>query len=205
MFKNKKNIKYINKNQSLKYQVMLILMEEHKKARLGNDNKGLYLGDNRLIFDTDHWLKMKKEIKKMVSESYKEMFLEMSDNQILQMMEGNDLFTFEIKEYARGKPTVIFEMLDSGYSYQYNGYKRSVEKLQKTANTILLATLGYYILSLLLDHIGKFKTFFKMIGDFLKAINIKSEIIPTILLVIVGIAAIAISIKWILKKIKDCN
>ncbi|MGL4863092.1 MAG: hypothetical protein ACRC4T_08240 [Cetobacterium sp.] len=176
--------KYINKNQSLKYQIMVILMEEHKKARLGNGNKGLYLGDNRLIFDADHWLKMKKEINKIISETYKEIFLDMSDNQILQIMENNDLFTFEIIEYVKDKPTIIFKMLDNGYSYQYNGYKKGSEKLQKTANGILLATLAYYILSLLLDHHDKLVELFKWILGIFKNINIQLEIMPTIIMVL---------------------
>lgn len=184
MSKSKICKKYINKNQSLKYQIMIILMEEHKKARLGNGYNGFYLGDNRLIFDITHWQKMKKEIKKSISETYKEMFLEMSDNEILQMMENNELFTFEIIEYSDDKPTIIFKMLDNGYSYQYNGYKKGSEKLQKTANGILLATLAYYILSLLLDHHDKLVELFKWILGIFKNINIQLEIMPTIILVL---------------------
>lgn len=173
----------INKKQSLKYQIMLILMEEHKRARLGDKFIGSYNGGNELLFDSNTWNKMKNKIEKYISDNYKDDFKKSDVNYILGLFskeqelcsleiynknirniadtneedEINILSTnFEAKNISESE-YIIFYMTDKGYSYQYNGYKKTQDKLQHSANLFVLMTLIYYIVSWIFPNFDAFK------------------------------------------------
>ena len=73
------------------YQIMIILMEEHKKARLAkNDYIGIYDGGDSLTFDKESWKKMKKKIKAYITINYKETFSTMYDSHIIGLFPENE-------------------------------------------------------------------------------------------------------------------
>ena len=215
----------LNKNQSLMYQIMIVLMEEHKKARLGKNYIGIYDGGDSLVFDKPTWKKMKKKILRYISDSYKDLFSEMQEDYIIGLFPGRvDALCYlrklslainignDVKNNVENKPEEVtfdrgidhdekymieFSMTNAGYSYQYNGYKKTQEKLQITANRFVLMTLIYYILSWVFP---ESKVLFSKINDvysFIKNATFKST---SILLRIVFILAIWEIIKYFFKK-----
>ena len=96
----------LEKKQSLMYQIMIILMEEHKKARLAkNDYIGNYDGGDVLTFDKESWKKMKKKIKDYITVNYKETFSEMHDSHIIGLFpeDENILCSLRILDIGNGK------------------------------------------------------------------------------------------------------
>lgn len=202
----------LNKNQSLMYQIMIILMEEHKKARLGKSHIGFHDGGDLLVFDKKTWDKeVRNKIKKYISINYRENFKEMSLDYIIGLFpEENSLcklrkiekstiedreddFNDEEMRIKKDKKDeeevqyVEFKITNSGYSYQYNGYKRATDKLQKKANSFLLMTLIYYILSWAFNSSSDlFKTIFDVCSSMkiFLCLNV-NEIIRTALIVVV--------------------
>lgn len=179
----------LEKKQSLMYQIMIILMEEHKKARLAkNDYIGNYDGGDVLTFDKESWKKMKKKIKDYITMNYKETFSEMHDSHIIGLFpeDENILCSLRILDIGNGKVDnlkkeshesdkidevdsdsylsdnyyIIFRITNKGYSYQYNGYKKSQDKLQRKANLFLLITTIYYLSSWVFPNYDNFKKAF---------------------------------------------
>ena len=201
----------LEKKQSLMYQIMIILMEEHKKARLAkNDYIGNYDGGDVLTFDKESWKKMKKKIKDYITVNYKETFSEMHDSHIIGLFpeDENILCSLRILDIGNGKVDnlkkenhesdkidevdsktellekkayfnesdkidevdsdsylsdnyyIIFRITNKGYSYQYNGYKKSQDKLQRKANLFLLITTIYYLSSWVFPNYDNFKKAF---------------------------------------------
>lgn len=236
----------IKRKQSLKYQIMLILMEEHKKARLGFEHIGTYDGGNELWFDPQSWEKMRKKIGKYISNNYREKFktsdsnyvfglfsmekdlcfLEQMDehsqidnsnntktahtqdnddinqNEHSQMDNSNNTKTVHkqediiINKYEENPFTLKFIMTDHGYSYQYNNYIRSPEKLQKKANLFILITLIYYIASWLIENpVEFFKKLYVFLND---KIYINWNMIPTIILVLLIFIIICKFVKFLI-------
>lgn len=171
------------------YQIMIILMEEHKKARLAkNDYIGNYDGGDVLTFDKESWKKMKKKIKDYITVNYKETFSEMHDSHIIGLFpeDENILCSLRILDIGNGKVDnlkkeshesdkidevdsdsylldnyyIIFRITNKGYSYQYNGYKKSQDKLQRKANLFLLITTIYYLSSWVFPNYDNFKKAF---------------------------------------------
>lgn len=96
----------LEKKQSLMYQIMIILMEEHKKARLAkNDYIGNYDGGDVLTFDKESWKKMKKKIKDYITVNYKEIFSEMHNSHIIGLFpeDENILCSLRILDIGNGK------------------------------------------------------------------------------------------------------
>ena len=180
----------LNKNQSLMYQIMIILMEEHKKARLCKDSIGYYDGANTLTFDKKQWEKMKKKILFLLSENYKEFFKNMNDKYIIGLRENieresntsNNSNNKDQEEKIFLKENIFneeyyiaFIIYNKGYSYQYNGYKKTNDKLMITANRFVMLTFFYYVFSWgidkkleIFDFLKKvyFNTFYFLFGDF---------------------------------------
>ena len=201
----------LEKKQSLMYQIMIILMEEHKKARLAkNDYIGNYDGGDVLTFDKESWKKMKKKIKDYITVNYKETFSEMHDSHIIGLFpeDENILCSLRILDIGNGKVDnlkkenhesdkidevdsktellekkayfnesdkidevdsdsylsdnyyIIFRITNKGYSYQYNGHKKSQDKLQRKANLFLLITTIYYLSSWVFPNYDNFKKAF---------------------------------------------
>lgn len=179
----------LEKKQSLMYQIMIILMEEHKKARLAkNDYIGNYDGGDVLTFDKESWKKMKKKIKDYITVNYKEIFSEMHNSHIIGLFpeDENILCSLRILDIGNGKFDdlkkeshetdkidevdsdsylsdnyyIIFRITNRGYSYQYNGYKKSQDKLQRKANLFLLITTIYYLSSWVFPNYDSFKKVF---------------------------------------------
>lgn len=215
----------LNKNQSLMYQIMIILMEEHKKARLGKNYIGIYNGGDSLVFDKPTWKKMKKKISKYISDNYKDLFFEMQEDYIIGLFPGKldalcylrkmslssnfDIkisnnkenvgeITFDRIVNSDEKYMIEFSMTNSGYSYQYNGYKKTQEKLQRTANTFILMTLSYYILSWVFPESNKLLDKISKIVLFIKNATFKST---SILLRIICVLVMWEIIKYIFKKV----
>lgn len=204
---------FLNKNQSIKYQIMIILMEEHRKGRFNKEHIGSYDGGNILLFDNQSWEKMKEKICKFLPKRYTMNGLRMENQRIFGLFSNpgpycrltyvrrgrnNPPSTLgspvdngeqEIEEIEAGNVEdlyIQFEITDDGYSYQYNGYKRSSDKLQKTANNFLLVTIFYYFFSWTFLPLGKVFTEFS--GGIIEKIQgiqmININIIPTVILCI---------------------
>lgn len=165
-------IKYLNKNQSLKYQIMILLMLEHKKARHGSEHIGFYDGGNILYFDAISWIKLKEKLSRLISDNYRDNFLKMKDSYILALLTSDtELYNLNYQETTSGNYILSFEMSDKGYRYQYNGYTRTQEKLQKKANTFIFITLLYYLFSWFFKSPeikieDFFNSFFTMLNEF---------------------------------------
>lgn len=137
----------INDNQSLEYQLMIILMHIHKMKRFGIIDIGDYIGDNNLYLKEDDIKEVNNFINKYLSSNNKHM-ISFSENPLylfyglnLKDNKRNDFYKIDIKleddiehNGNKDKDIVIFQMTDKGYSYQYNGYKRSEVRLQDKAN-----------------------------------------------------------------------
>lgn len=149
MLENMKLKLYLNKKQSLKYQMMIIFMEEHKKARQGKEHIGTYDGSDTLIFDDSSWKKIFQKFQKFTSKGYKKNFIEdnSSNDRILSLFStSNEYCSLRVFQTSNNK-YIQFIMKDSGYSYQYNSYCKSQDRLQKKANFFIGVTLLYYVLS----------------------------------------------------------
>ena len=197
----------LKKKQSLMYQIMIILMEEHKKARLAkNDYIGIYDGGDSLTFDKESWKKMKKKIKAYITINYKETFSMMYDSHIIGLFPENEniLCSLRMLDISTSKKVdfkdeddnideldfdsflsdnyyIIFKITNKGYSYQYNGYKKSQDKLQEKANLFLLITTIYYLSSWVFPNYDEFKKSFFKYSTLLK---IESFYIKSILVII---------------------
>ena len=197
----------LKKKQSLMYQIMIILMEEHKKARLAkNDYIGIYDGGDSLTFDKESWKKMKKKIKAYITINYKETFSTMYDSHIIGLFPENEniLCSLRMLDISTSKKVdfkdeddnideldfdsflsdnyyIIFKITNKGYSYQYNGYKKSQDKLQEKANLFLLITTIYYLASWVFPNYDEFKKSFFKYSTLLK---IESFYIKSILVII---------------------
>lgn len=206
----------IKKRQSLKYQIMILLMEEHMKARLGKDHIGNYDAGNELWFGKSDWDKMKNKIYGYVSKNYKEKIKISDISYIIGLFSGDDEFChMEINNIDSSKISISsnlkdetelsspkenipntqnnsnnifnakFTLTDSGYSYQYNGYKRTHDRLQMRANQFVLITFIYYICSWLIqDPLTFFSKMFKWLWKIMSNLKIDISLIPTILFVL---------------------
>lgn len=210
----------IKKRQSLKYQIMILLMEEHMKARLGKDHIGNYDAGNELWFGKSDWDKMKSKIYDYVSKNYKEKIKISDISYIIGLFSEDDEFChMEINNIDSSKISISsniqdgssaentsdnnhssnnifnakFTLTDSGYSYQYNGYKRTHDKLQMRANQFVLITFIYYVCSWLIkDPLDSFSKIFKWLWKIMSNLKIDISLIPTILFVLLVIGGI----KW---------
>ncbi len=149
---------YLNENQSLKYQIMLVLMEEHKRARLGiKPFIGNYTGDDFISFDNEDWKKISDIIKELISPNHKEFLFEIEDFMtmdeiVFSLIESqNYCYTFE---YDKKMEVRIFKITPQGYSYQFNDYMKSSDKANyinnKIQNRIMFLTVVivlYYFIS----------------------------------------------------------
>ena len=117
--------------------------------------------------------------------NYKETFSEMHDSHIIGLFpeDENILCSLRILDIGNGKVDnlkkeshesdkidevdsdsylsdnyyIIFRITNKGYSYQYNGYKKSQDKLQRKANLFLLITTIYYLSSWVFPNYDNFK------------------------------------------------
>ena len=154
----------INDNQSLEYQLMIILMHIHRMKRFGITDIGLYIGDNFLYLREDDIEKVNKFIEKNLSYNNKHM-INFSGKPIyffygmsLENKNKNGLYKLEMKSEdkiwnngEKNKDVFIFQMTDKGYSYQYNGYKRSEVRLQDKANLFAMVAIFGASFSWLVD------------------------------------------------------
>ena len=147
--------KYLNQNQSLKYQIMLIFMEEHKRARLGLKSFGEYFGNDSINFNNEEWLKICNVIEKSISNNHKKLIDDIKnimtiDEYIFSLIE-NENYSY-LFHYEENMDVRIFTITPNGYSYQFNGYMKSDDKANKINNKIqklilILTTLMtiYYV------------------------------------------------------------
>lgn len=171
MLENIKLKLYLNKKQSLRYQMMIIFMEEHKKARQGKDHIGIYDGVDTLSFDDSSWKKIFQKFQKFTSKGYRKNFSEEDSNTdtFLGLFSSpNDYCSLRVFQASNNR-YIQFTMKDLGYSYQYNGYCKSQDRLQKKANFFIFVTLIYYIISWVFKSptITLNNNFFKKVFNFL--------------------------------------
>ena len=154
----------INDNQSLEYQLMIILMHIHKMRRFGIMNIGLYIGNNSLYLNEDDIKEVSKFILKNLS-SNNEHMMSFSGKPIhffygmyLNERDRNGLYKLEMKSEdeilhngEKNKDIFIFKMTNKGYSYQYNGYKKSEVRLQDKANLFAMFAIFGASFSWLVD------------------------------------------------------
>ena len=149
--------KHIAENQSLKYQIMLLLMEEHKRARLGINYIGTYNGDDYISFDIFQWKQMCEIIQEFVTQNHKNILFDYKsslDDFIFGLIQSkNELYTFVDDSSMNIK---FFHLTSNGYSYQFNNYMRSQDRanqinitIQKYMMYFSLGALVYTILNLI--------------------------------------------------------
>lgn len=216
----------LEKKQSLMYQIMIILMEEHKKARLAkNDYIGNYDGGDILIFDKESWKRMKKKIKGYITVNYKETFSEMHNSHIIGLFpedenilcslrildvknttaddlkkiknetpETNEIDEVDSDTYLSDNYYIIFRVTNKGYSYQYNGYKKTQDRLQQKANLFLSITTIYYLSSWIFPNYSDFKESFFNHLDLFRVDNLYLKIF--ILIIIWEIIRKILSFIW---------
>lgn len=214
--------KYLKENQSLKYQIMLFFMEEHKRARLGiKPFIGEYFGDDKIEFDDENWVKICDLIENSVSQNHKNLISEMKtympiDRYIYSMME-NQNYCYRFEEYTIEDISIkSFKLTADGHSYQYNGYMKSQDKSNKINTRIqtwlVILTVGilfYYIGSwfipnLNLSHFKLLFLFLKKVFIFFK-VNLFSliKIFLWLMFSIFIFAMLSYFILYFFKKIKD--
>lgn len=162
---------YINKSQTLRHQLMIIFMHIHYLKRLDVLDEFTYIGEDNFEVNADKYDidKLYKRIiffispqyKKKIEESSKKLneeqklkespetsevinalglvFVILNNSQNNEKEPENEFKDFyEIKEDGE---KLIFSIKNSGFSYQYNGYKKSEIKLQSKANLFALLTI----------------------------------------------------------------
>ena len=160
--------------QSFSYQVMIILMHIHKLRRLGLYTEVSYAGRSEIIFSKLEWEKVISLIDNMVSLSHKRILeqvpIEDRNDYILSLLDVNEATTsqnfeefetdidniknkyyvFLVKRIEATDTNIEqsyckFIMKSEGFSYQYNGYKKSEVRLQEKANLFALLAAGWAI------------------------------------------------------------
>ena len=99
-----------NKIKSGNYEIMIALMQYHKKQLIEDKFQ------NVLIFNKEQWFCFLK--KKIKNTNLKQE--EITDN-FISFSKENKRFNFSYKNILK---SYIFEMLPQGYKYQYFNYKR---------------------------------------------------------------------------------
>lgn len=145
----------INENQSLIYQIMIIIMHIHKMKRFGIFKEIQYIGTDSLVITEDEFEIVGNRIKSFLTYNNKDLVNKSGINPLLIIaFEGSAKKSpyYEIKkQMLDDKKTIIFSMTNDGYSYQYNGYKKSEVRLQDKANLFAMIAIFGTSFSWLVD------------------------------------------------------
>lgn len=145
----------INENQSLIYQIMIIIMHIHKMKRFGIFKEIQYMGTDSLVISEDEFEIVGNRIKNFLTYNNKDLVDKSGINPLLIIaFEGTAKKSsyYEIKkQILNDKKIIIFSMTNEGYSYQYNGYKRNEVRLQDKANLFAMIAIFGASFSWLVD------------------------------------------------------
>lgn len=152
----------INDNQSLEYQIMIILMHIHRMKRFGLIKKDYgYVGDGRLLITNSDLKKIDDTIYFFLTSNNREILTSTNQKPLsffgaLSHRKKNEYYTVKEVDFSKitngmVTKTIIFEMTDKGYSYQYNGYKKSEVRLQDKANLFAMFAIFGASFSWLVD------------------------------------------------------
>lgn len=136
----------INNFQSLKYQIMIYLMHFHQLKRLGIIEEFSYVGTNILYVTKEDWRYLYTEISKNISKNYKILYKDYTeeDKEVFFydiIIEDINNSNYQVNLSLEEDYFLEIVLTDVGYSYQYNGYKKSEVKMQEKANYFAIATL----------------------------------------------------------------
>lgn len=137
----------INDEQSLEYQVLISFMFIHKLTRKNLYKDVGYIGTNEISFNEKELKKAFNFIEKIISKIYREILEKLNDRNkklyflgILRRIDKEEYLKFKLMK-NKNKNEYYIIMTSQGYSYQYNGYKKSDVRLQETANLFALFTI----------------------------------------------------------------
>lgn len=137
----------INDEQSLEYQVLISFMFIHKLTRKNLYKDVGYIGTNEISFNEKELKKAFNFVEKMISKIYREILEKLNDRNkklyflgILRRIDKEKYLKFKLMKNKHKNEYYII-MTSQGYSYQYNGYKKSDVRLQETANLFALFTI----------------------------------------------------------------
>jgi hypothetical protein len=137
----------INDEQSLEYQVLISFMFIHKLTRKNLYKDVGYIGTNEISFNEKELKKAFNFVEKMISKIYREILEKLNDRNkklyflgILRRIDKEEYLKFKLMK-NKNKNEYYIIMTSQGYSYQYNGYKKSDVRLQETANLFALFTI----------------------------------------------------------------
>ena len=120
--------------------------------------------------------------------------------------EDDNIDELDFDSFLSDNYYIIFKITNKGYSYQYNGYKKSQDKLQEKANLFLLITTIYYLSSWVFPNYDEFKKSFFKYSTLLKIAEILGVSVQKI-----GIISNKYNLKteqngyWVHEKAKYCN
>lgn len=145
----------IDENQSLIYQIMIILMHIHKMKRFGIFEEVEYLGTDYLVITEDEFEIVGNKIKKFLTYNNRDLVDKSNSNPLLLIAFNSSLNNskyYEIKKIkTNDKKMIVFSITNEGYSYQYNGYKRNEVRLQDKANFFAMIAIFGASFSWLVD------------------------------------------------------
>lgn len=137
----------INDEQSLEYQVLISFMFIHKLTRKNLYKDVGYIGTNEISFNEKELKKAFSFVEKMISKIHRKTLENLNDRNkklyflgILRRIDKEEYLKFKLMK-NKNKNEYYIIMTSQGYSYQYNGYKRSDVRLQETANLFALFTI----------------------------------------------------------------
>mgnify|MGYP000926249352 CR=1 FL=1 len=137
----------INDEQSLEYQVLISFMFIHKLTRKNLYKDVGYIGTNEISFNEKELEKAFSFVEKMISKIHRKTLENLNDRNkklyflgILRRIDKEEYLKFKLMK-NKNKNEYYIIMTSQGYSYQYNGYKRSDVRLQETANLFALFTI----------------------------------------------------------------
>ena len=148
--------------QSFSYQAMIILMHIHKLRRLGLYTEVSYAGRSEIIFSKLESLSHKRILEQVPIEDRNDYILSLLDINEAITSENfeefetdidnikNKYYVFLVKRIEATDTNIEqsyckFIMRSEGFSYQYNGYKKSEVRLQEKANLFALLAAGWAI------------------------------------------------------------
>lgn len=137
----------INDEQSLEYQVLISFMFIHKLTRKNLYKDVGYIGTNEISFNEKELKKAFSFVEKMISKIHRKTLEKLNERNkklyflgILRRIDKEEYLKFKLMK-NKNKSEYYIIMTSQGYSYQYNGYKRSDIRLQETANLFALFTI----------------------------------------------------------------
>lgn len=138
----------INDEQSLEYQILISFMFIHKLRRKNIYKDVGYIGTNEIFFNDIEFEKAIFFVEKMISNIYIDILNKFNLNLkrlffigALGRINKGKYLKFKMLKNKKNQYEYYIKMTSEGYSYQYNGYRKTDVRLHETANFFVLITI----------------------------------------------------------------